>query len=204
MMKLFITALGTALAIAAPVGPVSFIFLRNILGAEAKRVPLMSFWIAAVSIMVFAALQLKPIAEFLVTYKHILYGIGGVAFIHSAYSLAGAPAFDQKKAFTKTSTALMQDLSYIVLFTVTSPAAIALLVHLKNPTGSLADLIVQGLGLFTGEFLWWIGLGWTFLSVQKKISPGWLSRIQKISALFLLVMGLYFLYLAIMGTAHGL
>lgn len=203
-MKLFINALGTALAIAAPLGPISFIFLRNILSAEAKRVPLMSLWIGVVCVIFFAALQWKPIAEFLVTYQLILYAVGGVALMHSAYSLASAPAFDQKKAFPKTSTVLIQDLFYIVFFTVTSPAVIALLMHVTNPTASLTDLIVQGLGLFTGQFLWWIGLGWAFLSVQKKLSPGWLSRIQKGSALFLLAMGLYFLYLAIMGTSHGL
>ncbi len=194
MLHLLIKGLLIGYSLAAPVGPISLIFINRTL-KQGLAIGLFSGLGVATADAIYGAIPaygLTLISNFLIHYQFWLRLCGGLFFLYLAFKIgrAAAPNLELETKVKKVN--FLHAFSTIFFLTLTNPMTIlgflGIFIGLglgSQHTNHLAatSLIV---GVFLGSMLWWLFFGVALEILRKKhLRPHHLEWLNKVSALIL-------------------
>jgi threonine/homoserine/homoserine lactone efflux protein len=203
----FITGLIIGITMAAPIGPISLLAIRRSLtrGHHAGIATALGVALADGFYAIIAAFGITAISSFLLHNRGYLDLFGGTILL-----LLGLKAF---KAEPITAAAAIKSRGFIstliqtALLTLANPMTIITFVAAFAAVGfqgrhEWREGLMLSFGVFCGSALWFIGLSTLVSSFRTRITPTVLTIINKISGIFLMAFGAYFIYdaLHIMGS----
>jgi threonine/homoserine/homoserine lactone efflux protein len=197
-MSAWIKGLIIGVSIAAPVGPIGLLCIRQTLN-QGRRFGFVSGMGAATADACYglvAALGLTVIAQFLTDQAIWLNMIGSAFLFYLAYTTARASVFDQDR-LSQSSKGYWSTYGTTLFLTLTNPLTIisfaGIFAGMNISEGTDASLWLV-LGVFMGSALWWVLLSVTVGLLKRMINLTALKWINYASALILLGFGLYSLY----------
>jgi|GEM_PF-55735 len=198
------------LSIAAPVGPIGILCIRRTL-AEGRLAGFVSGLGAATADATYgvvAAFGLTIITSFLIGQSRWLMLIGGMFLVYLGIKTFTARASypDESMSSQAHQSTLIQNYLSTYFLTITNPltilsfAAIFASLGIGTEAGSgFPHATFMVLGIFSGSGIWWFALSGITAYFRFKISPGWMSWINRISGTILALFGL----IALIGLAKG-
>lgn len=174
------------IVIAVPVGPVGVLCLRRTI-FEGRLAGLVSGIGAATADAVFgavAAFGLTFVSKSLLGYEGLLRAAGGfyLLYIGARALLTTPPAAAGEQTRRET---LFRDFFSTFILTLTNPITILVFLGIFGALGlggARATLLLAGIlvvGVWTGSFLWWLGLSIGVGMFRRSIEPrqlAWISR----------------------------
>lgn len=198
MLNLFLEAIVLGLAIAAPVGPVGVICIKNT--ASQGILPGLAAGIgASIAIALYAAiigLGLASMTDFLLKIGPILkYGGGGFLLYLGLTFLLKKTSYNTKESDNKNT--IKKTLLSSFLLTFASPMTMltflgvmsALELEASNKTEATALI----LGALLGSVLWWIFLVSTIFYTAKRLNENILNYINRASGIIIIGFAIYIL-----------
>jgi len=183
-------------SIAAPVGPIGVLCIRNTL-ADGRLYGLASGMGAATADAIYGSIAgfgLTALSSVLVDHRGILGLVGGLFLCYLGIRtlmspLLEKPAGDIKKSLwgTYASTFL---LTLVNPMTILSFAAVFAGLGVAGRGGSLLPAALLVSGVFIGSSLWWLTLSGAVGILRDRTNPRWLRGVNIFSGLIILSFGL--------------
>lgn len=195
-MDIFLKGLLFGLAIAAPVGPIGLLCIRRTF-AEGRLTGFFSGLGAATADAVYgciAAFGLTAAASLLVTWQTGLRLFGGLFLIYLGIRTLRARAA-QEPANPVNRRGLWGAYLSTLGLTLTNPATILSFgaafpaMGLVGRAGDFASATWLVAGVFTGSALWWLALSLGIGLLRDRLTPAWLTWINRTAGALLLLFG---------------
>lgn len=196
-MNEFLQGFGIGLSVAAPVGPIGLLCIRRSI-AQGFLIGFSSGLGAAAADAAYgsvAAFGLTLISNFLVDQRIWLGLVGGLFLCYLGLATFFAKPSDQP-AKSESGTALRAFLSTLLL-TLANPMTVLMFGAIfagfglgRNPaTATYASAAIMVAGVFLGSACWWLFLSGTAGYLRGKITFQWMTRINRLSGLIILIFG---------------
>ncbi len=195
----FIQGLLIGITMAAPIGPISILCIRRSIskGHHAGLATALGVALADGFYAVVAAFGLTAISSFLINQKEYLYLGGGILFLFLGYKAFTSPPIDiaqpiKTKGFITTAIQTM-------LITLTNPMTIVIFIAAFAALGFVPSqhtwfqAFSLCLGVFFGSLLWYLMLSTIVAHLRTKMTPYFLTFINKISGILLTGAGIFFI-----------
>jgi putative LysE/RhtB family amino acid efflux pump len=188
-------------AIAAPVGPIGVLCIKNTL--ESGFFGTMAVGLGAALANSFygflAAAGVSVISTFLMAHSAAIRMVGGLLLLAIAFR-----EISKRPPTFRTGTAAGHKNFWklcikVIFLTLTNPLTIVSYIGVfasisSGEAGSLGQAFAVTLGIFFGAMSWWIALGLLILSVSGKIPKIWLQNIRYASAMIIGSFGLWSIF----------
>ena len=197
MLLLFLLkGIVVGVVIAVPVGPVGILCLRRTI-FEGRLAGLVSGYGAATADALFgaiAAFGLTFVSHWLLDYEDWLRAAGGIYLLYSGGSALLSKPQD-KMAEQSDPDSLMRDFASAFALTITNPVTILVFLAIFAALGlsgghdSLLRAAALVLGVWSGSFMWWLGLSLGIGLFRRAIEPRHLAWISRGSGIILFATG---------------
>lgn len=196
-LGLLIKSFVIGLSIAAVVGPISVLCIQRTLSRGYMYGLISGLGVATAdgTYGSIAAFGLTVISTFLVHEEVWIRAIGGVFLLYLGIrTMMSKPA--EKAAAAAKARNLPAAYASILLLTLTNPltilsfAAIFAGIGVSGGKGSYLAATLVVLGVFLGSATWWLLLTSSVSLLRRKITPGWLLWLNRISGAVLVIFGL--------------
>jgi len=184
------------LAIAAPVGPIGVLCIRQTL-AQGWRVGLVTGLGAATADGFYgcvAALGLSAISKFLIDYQQVLQLVGGLFLIYlGGATFRRSPA---QEAATAGETQLWKAYTTTLGLTLTNPATILAFtaifagLGLGSETAASEGAVVLVCGIFLGSASWWLVLSSLTSGLRHRLTGDRLLWVNRLSGVVITAFGI--------------
>jgi threonine/homoserine/homoserine lactone efflux protein len=196
MLLLFLLkGIVVGVVIAVPVGPVGILCLRRTI-FEGRLSGLASGYGAATADALFgaiAAFGLTFVSHWLLDYEDWLRAAGGIYLLYAGGS--ALLANPQEKAEQSDPDSLLRDFASAFALTITNPVTILVFLAIFAALGlsgghdSLLRAAVLVLGVWSGSFVWWLGLSLGIGMFRRSIEARHLAWISRGSGIILFATG---------------
>ena len=198
LAPLFLKALGTGVAVAAPVGPMSMLCMRRTLAQGWKQGMAVGLGIAAGdgAYGLVAALGLASVSAFMLTWQRPLHLAAGLVLLWlGVRTFRAASKAGHEQSVRAEARGLAGTFGGAFLLTLTNPMTIvmfaAVLAALAPKEGmSVAGGLATVAGVFLGSLLWWCAVVGAVSLFRHAIGPKARAWIDRATGLFLGVFGL--------------
>ncbi len=195
MLLLFLLkGIVVGVVIAVPVGPVGILCLRRTI-FEGRLSGLASGYGAATADALFgaiAAFGLTFVSHWLLDYEDWLRAAGGIYLLYAGGSALLAKPQD-KTAEQSDPDSLLRDFASAFALTITNPVTILVFLAIFAALGlgqpSLLHAAVLVLGVWSGSFVWWLGLSLGIGLFRRSIEARHLAWISRGSGIILFATG---------------
>lgn len=196
MLFVFLRALLMGLSIAAPVGPIGVLTIRQTL-AGGQKAGLATGMGAASADMVYgiiAVLGLSAISSLLLEYKMWIGLLGGAMLVYMGLrSLLSPPT--QTTLANDTPNHLFGAFASTFVLTLTNPATILSFIAIMGVLGvsqsSAPAVGLTVLGVFCGSAMWWLLLTSIVSWFRQYLTANFQRWVNRISGLFILSFGIW-------------
>ncbi|HUN24206.1 MAG TPA: LysE family translocator [Anaerolineales bacterium] len=196
MLFVFLRALLMGLSIAAPVGPIGVLTIRQTL-AGGQKAGLATGMGAASADMVYgiiAVLGLSAISSLLLEYKMWIGWLGGAMLVYMGLrSLLSPPT--QTTLANDTPNHLFGAFAGTFVLTLTNPATILSFIAIMGVLGvsqsSAPAVGLTVLGVFCGSAMWWLLLTSIVSWFRQYLTANFQRWVNRISGLFILSFGIW-------------
>jgi threonine/homoserine/homoserine lactone efflux protein len=195
-MPVFLRGLLIGISIAAPVGPIGVLCIRRTL-AEGRLSGLVSGLGAASADAIYgiiAGFGLTFISGFLVAQQTWLRLLGGLFLCYLGIrTFLSPPPEDPEKV---QNQGLLGNYLSIFFLTLTNPmtilsfAAIFAGLGLAERAEGYISAGLMVLGVFSGSATWWLVLSLGVGFFRERVTPQWMSRINRFSGLIIIIFGI--------------
>lgn len=193
-MIYFIKAWLIGFAIAAPIGPIGLLCIKETLHYGVKGGLLVGVGAALADCVyaVVAAAGLSAVTNFLVNSASHIKVIGGFILLYLA--LQEFRSTSAKHAASVDTRGLKGLVPQIFILTLTNPMTIlsylAVFASFSFGVVNFVQLFAIILGVFLGAMSWWLILANIVRVIQRKLSADWIQRIRNMAAVLLGVLAI--------------
>ena len=196
LLVFFVKGIVVGAIIAAPVGPVGILCLRQAIfhGELAGLVSGLGAATADAFFGVIAAFGLTFISKWLIGYESLLRVVGGCYLLYAGGRALISPPPDAPDDRSDTES-LLRNFATTFVLTITNPITILVFLGIFEAlglSGASATLLFAGIlvaGVWTGSFVWWVALGIGVAMFRRSIEPRQLSWISRGSGAILFLSG---------------
>ncbi|MBN8828607.1 MAG: LysE family translocator [Sphingobacteriia bacterium] len=198
LVVIFWKSLLIGFAIAAPVGPIGVLCIKNSLNRGAK-LGLVTGLGAAVADSIYGVIAgagLTALTNFFINHVSYIHILGGSFLIYLAYKeFKSKPANINSPVNSSNNKTMLETFFSSLILTLTNPITIisflSLYAVITNDVLNLSSILAVMTGIFVGSMIWWIILTTLTCRSKKFLPENFLNKIKYFSAAILFGFGIY-------------
>jgi len=197
-MENFLHGFIIGIAIVAPIGPLALIIInKNIKkGFFSGFISGLGVSFADLCFATVVILGLSSLIDIITGLEKYLRFGGGVLLIIYGIYLIKSKISDFKVEIKVSKKGLFSDFFFTFVYTILNPVSLLIFTSVFpsviNYSANQFNTIIFLGGIFSGSVSWWVFLNSVVQKAKSKISVKFLQKINTASAIFLLILGLFF------------